>query len=204
MDPDFSLEKEAWDASQLFYGFDEAGYGCAAGSMFVACVAFCAYTDPAILAGVRDSKKTSEKEREALAKIIMENAQEYKIWEISAEEMDSDQTYWLRYTKPVEWLEDSFRRKGITCFDGNKAISCKYHKNTWCIKGDGKSLSIAAASILAKCSKDLECKKLDIEYPDWGFANHAGYLTKTHIEKIKKLGPLPIHRSKYISKIMNK
>lgn len=73
------------------------------------------------------------------------------------------------------------------------------HRNTCQIKGDSVSISIAAASIIAKHAKDLECKELHEKYPEYGFLDHSGYLSKDHIEKIKAFGPAPCHRIKYIS-----
>lgn len=73
------------------------------------------------------------------------------------------------------------------------------HRNTCQVKGDAISISIAAASIIAKHAKDLECKELHEKYPEYGFIDHSGYLSKDHIEKIKAFGPAPCHRIKYIS-----
>jgi ribonuclease HII len=73
------------------------------------------------------------------------------------------------------------------------------HKNTCQVKGDAVSISIAAASIIAKHAKDLECKELHDKYPNYGFNNHSGYLTEEHIKALKTFGPAPCHRTKYIS-----
>jgi len=198
--PDFSLEAAAWQQNLPFYGFDEAGFGSSVGSMFVAVVQFPAGLDPTLLYGVRDSKKTTAAERMLLSQKIKTHAERWHVFEVTAAEVDAGSIYWLRYTKPLSWLSDV--PSGVTCFDGNQKISCQKHQNTCCVKGDSVSLSIAAASILAKSAKDQECLALNNQYPTWNFINNAGYLTAEHQTKIKTHGALPIHRKTYLKNIL--
>jgi ribonuclease HII len=195
--PDFSLEKAAWNDGLPFYGFDEAGYGTGAGSMWIAVVSFPSDLDPSLLSGVKDSKKTTVAQRIELSEKIKKYAERWHVFEVSAKEMDENNSYWLRYTTPISWLNEA--PVGVTCFDGNKALICKNHTNTFCVKGDGVSLSIAAASILAKSAKDKECLELDQIYPEWKFSEHSGYLSSEHHKMMLKThGALTIHRTKYI------
>jgi ribonuclease HII len=196
---DFSLERLAWDRGLPFYGFDESSYGSAAGSMWVAVVSFDPSVSEADLAGVKDSKKTTKAQRTKLAARIRELGK-WKLWEVTAKEIDEGNPYYLRYEVMMPWL--ALRTPGVTCFDGNRALVAPPHENTYCVKGDNVSLSIGAASILAKEARDLECEQLDKQYPDWGFLDHSGYLSTKHQEMIKNHGVLTIHRQKYVRNIL--
>lgn len=195
--PTFVLESSAWSEDLFFAACDEAGFGTAAGSMWVAATIW--PKNSAILpsmAGIKDSKKTTAAQRQELVKLIKDSCQWF-LWEVTVDQINSGNPYWLRYEVADAGLAGL--PPLVTCFDGNVCLKNKQHRNTCQVKGDSVSISIAAASILAKHAKDLECKELHEKYPNYGFKNHSGYLTEEHIKAIKTFGPAPCHRSKYIS-----
>ena len=175
----------------LIAGVDEAGRGPLAGPVFAATVVFEKGT---FIEGINDSKKLSEKKREALFDIICEKALYYNIVSVDEKEIDrinilnaSLKAFELAVTG-LEKLPD------VTLIDGNR---CKENFPTpyeTIVKGDAKSMSIAAASILAKVSRDRYIVGLDSLYPEYNFKKHKGYPTKEHREAIAKYGPCPIHR----------
>ncbi len=175
----------------LIAGVDEAGRGPLAGPVFAAAVVFEKGT---FIEGINDSKKLSEKKREALFDIICEKALYYNIVSVDEKEIDrinilnaSLKAFELAVTG-LEKLPD------VTLIDGNR---CKENFPTpyeTIVKGDAKSMSIAAASILAKVSRDRYIVGLDSLYPEYNFKKHKGYPTKEHREAIAKYGPCPIHR----------
>lgn len=175
----------------LIAGVDEAGRGPLAGPVFAAAVVFEKGT---FIDGINDSKKLSEKKREALFDIICEKALYYNIVSVDEKEIDrinilnaSLKAFELAVTG-LEKLPD------VTLIDGNR---CKENFPTpyeTIVKGDAKSMSIAAASILAKVSRDRYIVGLDSLYPEYNFKKHKGYPTKEHREAIAKYGPCPIHR----------
>ena len=175
----------------LIAGVDEAGRGPLAGPVFAAAVVFEKGT---FIEGINDSKKLSEKKREALFDIICEKALYYNIVSVDEKEIDrinilnaSLKAFELAVTG-LEKLPD------VTLIDGNR---CKENFPTpyeTIVKGDSKSMSIAAASILAKVSRDRYIVGLDSLYPEYNFKKHKGYPTKEHREAIAKYGPCPIHR----------
>lgn len=175
----------------LIAGVDEAGRGPLAGPVFAAAVVFEKGT---FIEGINDSKKLSEKKREALFDIICEKALYYNIVSVDEKEIDrinilnaSLKAFELAVTG-LEKLPD------VTLIDGNR---CKENFPTpyeTIVKGDSRSMSIAAASILAKVSRDRYIVGLDSLYPEYNFKKHKGYPTKEHREAIAKYGPCPIHR----------
>ncbi len=175
----------------LIAGVDEAGRGPLAGPVFAAAVVFEKGT---FIEGINDSKKLSEKKREALFDIICEKALYYNIVSVDEKEIDrinilnaSLKAFELAVTG-LEKLPD------VTLIDGNR---CKENFPTpyeTIVKGDAKSMSIAAASILAKVSRDRYIVGLDSLYPEYNFKKHKGYPTKEHRDAIAKYGPCPIHR----------
>lgn len=195
--PNFELESSAWSEDLFFAACDEAGYGCAAGSMWIAATIWPKNSTivPAMLC-IKDSKKTTAEQRESAVKLIKDSCQWF-LWEVDVNQINSGNPYWLRYEAADAGLDAL--PSLVTCFDGNVCLKNSKHRNTCQVKGDSVSISIAAASIIAKHAKDLECKELHRKYPEYGFANHSGYLTEEHIKALKTFGPAPCHRSKYIS-----
>ena len=185
--------KHLENGKKYIAGVDEVGRGPLAGP--VVCASVIMPLDD-IIEGVDDSKKLSEKKREKLFEVIKEKAICYSIYEISQEEID--QINILNavkkcMTKAVETLPV---KPDITLVDGvdtNLSINAEY-----IVKGDMKSYTIGCASILAKVYRDNLMKEYAKEYPEYGFEGHKGYGTKTHIEKIKEIGPCKLHRRTFI------
>lgn len=181
-------------------GVDEAGRGPLAGPV---CAAAVILPDNTIIEGVNDSKKLSEKKREALFDVIKSTALSYCIAYATVEEIEEINILnatMLAMKRAVEGLEI---KADFAMIDGNRlpdlSIACDY-----IIKGDAKSMSIAAASILAKVSRDRLLYEYAKEYPQYQFDKHKGYGTKAHIEAIREYGPCPYHRLSFLRKILDK
>ncbi len=180
-------------------GVDEAGRGPLAGPV---CAAAVILREGQIIEGVNDSKKLSEKKREALFDVIKEEALDYSVAFATVEEIEEMNILnatMLAMKRAVEGLKTS---ADYALIDGNRLppldIPCEY-----VIKGDAKSMSIAAASILAKVSRDRLCYEYAEKYPQYCFDKHKGYGTKLHVEKIREYGPCEIHRMSFLTKILN-
>ncbi len=184
-------EKKYWNMGKtLVAGIDEAGRGPLAGAVYAAAVVF----EPGVvIEGINDSKKLTEKKREYLFDIICEKALYYSIVSVDEKTIDKinilESTY-LAFSKSIENLSVM---PDVALIDGNRAKNIPVDFET-VIKGDSLSQSIAAASILAKVSRDRYIVKMDELYPQYGFKKHKGYGTKDHLDAIKKFGPCPIHR----------
>ena len=188
-------------------GVDEAGRGPLAGSVVAAAVILPPKEELMekcpLLAGLNDSKKLSEKKREALFEPIKQYALAYGIGEASAQEIDEHnilQATFLAMGRAVENLKENFKlQPDILLVDGNRDPKIMDNTRT-VIKGDANSASIAAASILAKVTRDdymIEQSKL---YPAYGFEVHKGYGTKRHYAALEEFGPCPIHRASFLKK----
>ena len=178
-------------------GVDEAGRGPLAGPVFAAAVIL---PEGLEIDGVKDSKKLTEKKREELFDVIKSKALAYCIASASVEEIESINILradMLAMKRAVEGLKI---KADFVMIDGNKTpelnIPCEA-----IVKGDAKSESIAAASILAKVSRDRLMKDLAKKYPEYGFEKHKGYGTKEHREAILKYGPCEIHRPSFLKKL---
>lgn len=198
----FELEQQAWNKSLEFYGIDEAAYGCGAGSMFIAVVSFDKNFTAPELKKIKDSKKLSHEQRAELAPWIKANAKYWKIFEVDVQRINDGSPYYLRFSDAEEWSNTV--DAAVICFDGNVRLQNSKHEMTCCVKGDSVSLSIAAASILAKNAKDEEMAKLDILYPQYGFIGHSGYVNIDHVAAVKKHGFTDIHRKSYFTKQLAK
>lgn len=181
-------------------GVDEAGRGPLAGPV---CAAAVILHNNQIIEGVNDSKKLSEKKREELFDVIKEQALAYSIAFATVEEIEEINILnatMLAMKRAVEGLKV---KADYALIDGNRLppinIPCEY-----VIKGDAKSMSIAAASILAKVSRDRLCYKYADKYPQYGFDKHKGYGTKLHKEALLKFGPCEIHRMSFLGKILKR
>lgn len=175
-------------------GCDEAGRGPLCGPVVAAAVILPRDT---VIEGLNDSKKLSEKKREALFDIIKEKAVAYAIAEASPAEIDEINILnasMLAMRRAVEALPI---KADFALIDGNCSRGFEIPTET-VVKGDAKSASIAAASILAKVTRDRQCIELDREYPEYNIAKHKGYPTKEHMEAVKKYGPSPIHRRTFL------
>ncbi len=179
-------------------GVDEAGRGPLAGPVFAAAVIL---PEGLEIEGVTDSKKLSEKKREKLFDIITEKAVAYCIASASVEEIEEMnilQADMLAMKRAVEGLSV---KADFAMIDGNKSPKLDI-PSVAIVKGDSSSESIAAASILAKVSRDRLMLELAETYPEYSFEKHKGYGTKIHREAILKYGPCEIHRMSFLKKIL--
>ena len=174
-------------------GVDEVGRGPLAGDVVTAAVIL----DPSKpIEGLDDSKKLSEKKRDVLFELIKENALSWSIARCSVDDIDQMnilQASLLAMKKAVDGLAVTPEHVWV---DGNKMPRWNYAAET-VIKGDSRVPAIAAASILAKVTRDREMVAYEDEYPGYGFAAHKGYPTKVHIDALQRLGVTPIHRRSY-------
>lgn len=180
-------------------GVDEAGRGPLAGPV---CAAAVILHKGEIIEGVNDSKKLTEKKREALYDVIKEKAVAYSIAFATVEEIEEMNILnatMLAMKRAVEGLEVP---ADYAMIDGNKIPDLNIPAEC-VVKGDANSMSIAAASILAKVTRDRLCAEYETEYPQYGFAKHKGYGTKFHREMILKYGPCKIHRMSFLKKLLN-
>ncbi|MBQ6420659.1 MAG: ribonuclease HII [Clostridia bacterium] len=195
MDPDYTIENGLLSQGfQNVCGVDEAGRGPLAGPVFAAAVILAPGTE---LTGVNDSKKLSEKKREALFDVICEKALAYAIASASPKEIDELnilQATFLAMRRAVAGLHTV---PGIVLVDGNRKPGTGLPEET-IVKGDAKCISIAAASILAKVSRDRVMQTLNEQYPEYAFSQHKGYPTKLHYERIAQYGPCPEHRKSFL------
>ena len=182
----------------MIAGVDEAGRGPLAGDVYAAAVIL----PPDIcIEGLNDSKKISEKKREKLFDEIKDVALAYAVATASVEEIDE---YNIRNATYIA-MNRAIEALGITpdyvIVDGDCIKECNY-PHECVVKGDARSLSIAAASILAKVSRDRKMLELAEKYPQYGFEKHKGYGTKVHIEALKEFGASEIHRKTFIKKFV--
>lgn len=178
-------------------GIDEAGRGPLAGPVCAACVILDKDNIPE---GINDSKKLSEKKREALFDKIMDSAiVSYSLVDAKIiDEINIRQATILAMQNAAKGMNI---KPDYLLIDGNFTIGLSENEK-FVIGGDAKSLSIGAASIIAKVTRDRLMLKIDEEYPMYNFKKHKGYGTKEHIEAIKKYGPCPYHRASFLTKIL--
>lgn len=197
--PDYSFENEWKEKGFLAVcGVDEAGRGPLAGNVVAAAVIM---PEGLIIEGLDDSKKLTEKKREKLYDIILEKAICSIAWATPAEidEYNILNATMLAMRRAVEGLP---MKADFALIDGNCSRGFEIPTQT-VVKGDARSYSIAAASVLAKVTRDRQCLEMDEKYPEYGFAGHKGYPTKAHMAKVIELGPCPEHRRSFLS-FMNK
>lgn len=181
-------------------GVDEAGRGPLAGPV---CAAAVILPKDTLIEGVNDSKKLSEKKRELLFDVIKEKALAYSVAWASVEEIEEINILnaaMLAMKRAVEGLQV---KADFAIIDGNKTPLLSIPSKA-IVKGDAKSMSIAAASILAKVSRDRLMLEYGEKYPEYKFEKHKGYGTKLHIEALKEYGVSPIHRPSFLKKILSK
>ena len=192
---DCSASEEIIDSrnGRWIAGTDEVGRGPLAGEVVAAAVIL----DPATpIPGLNDSKKLSDKQRQQLVILIKERALAFAIGRSSVMEIDILnilQASLLAMRRAVEALA---LRPQLVYVDGNHLPDWRY-KSKAIVRGDAKIPAIAAASVLAKVTRDREMEALDSLYPGYGLAKHKGYPTKQHLEALAKLGPSPIHRKSF-------
>lgn len=193
--PNFDFEEEKYAQGYLSVcGCDEAGRGPLCGPVVAAAVIL---PRGEMIEGLDDSKKLTEKKRERLFDLIKERAISYAIAEASPEEIDEINILnasMLAMRRAVEALSV---KPDFALIDGNCSRGFSIPTET-VVKGDAKSASIAAASILAKVTRDRLCLIHDKEYPEYNIAKHKGYPTKEHMDAVRKYGPSPIHRKTFL------
>lgn len=180
-------------------GIDEAGRGPLAGPVVAAAVIL---PEGIQLPGVTDSKKITEKKREILFDFVKENALAYGIGQATEEEIDSVnilQATFLAMRRAVVALPIP---ADYALVDGNRIQGLPIPADT-VIGGDGNVLSIAAASILAKVTRDRYMRDMAVQYPEYGFEKHKGYGTKAHYAAIEQYGICPLHRKTFLKKVLN-
>lgn len=198
LDPRFDQEFREFCGGHIC-GVDEAGRGPLAGPVYAAAVIL---SPERPIEGLNDSKKLSENKRELLFDKIIENAVAYAIASASVAEIEElnilGATY-LAMTRAVNALDI---KPELALIDGNRIPPSLDTPAKTVVKGDALSESIAAASILAKVSRDRVLVELDAEYPRYGFAVHKGYGTAAHTAALREYGPCPAHRPSFLKKIL--
>lgn len=197
--PDFSLEDEE---NGFVAGIDEAGRGPWVGPVVAGCVVFVNRdVNPYLLDNLNDSKKISKKKREKLYEILMEEKQKGNlligIGEASSKEIDEFNILNATFMAMNRALENSLAKPLLVLVDGNKVPKGLNIKAKAIVKGDSRSYSISAASIVAKVYRDKLMEEMAKKYPFYGFDKNAGYGTKEHIEALDKYGITPEHRKSY-------
>ena len=193
--PSFEYEEKHYaEGYAAVCGCDEAGRGPLCGPVVAAAVIL---PRDLVLDGLDDSKKLTEKKRERLFDIIKEKAVAYAIAEASPAEIDEINILnasMLAMKRAVEALPV---KADFALIDGNTSRGFDIPTET-IVKGDSKSYSVAAASILAKVTRDRSCLELDAMYPEYGIAKHKGYPTKDHMDAVRRLGATEIYRKSFL------
>ena len=184
-----------YDSEGLIAGVDEAGRGPLAGPVVAAAVIL---HPGAEILGINDSKKLSEKKRETLYPEILDKAMAVGIGVVSAARIDEINILQATYEAMRKAVEGLCCSPDLLLVDA-VTIPGLAVKQVPIIKGDAKSLSIGAASIVAKVTRDRLMRELDAIYPQYGFEGHKGYGTAAHIAALKEFGPCPVHRRSFIT-----
>lgn len=196
---DYLYEENAIKAGyKVVCGIDEAGRGPLAGPVYAAAVILPLGLE---IDGLNDSKKLTEKKREQLFDVICEKAVDYSIGVATEKEIDEinilNATF-LAMHRAVEGLKN---KPDYALIDGNQYPKIPFVTEETVVKGDAKSMSVAAASILAKVSRDRFMLEKALEYPQYQFEKHKGYGTKIHYDMLREFGPSPIHRMTFLKKL---
>ncbi|MGM9522046.1 MAG: ribonuclease HII [Oscillospiraceae bacterium] len=178
-------------------GVDEAGRGPLAGPVYAAAVILPGGLE---IPGLDDSKKLSPAKRERLFDIITSSAVSYGIGTATHEEIDDINILNATYLAMNRAIANLHPMPNMCIIDGNRSNGICY-QNICVVGGDGKSASVAAASVIAKVSRDRFMLEMAKEYPEYGFEKHKGYGTKLHYERLRQYGPSPIHRKTFLRKL---
>ncbi len=193
--PNFDYENVKYaEGYTAVCGTDEAGRGPLCGPVVAAAVILPRDIE---IEGLNDSKKLTEKKREKLFDVIKEKAIAYAIAEASPAEIDEINILNASMLAMKRAIEALPVKADFALIDGNRSRGFDIPTET-IVKGDAKSASIAAASILAKVTRDRQCEELDKLYPEYGIAKHKGYPTKEHMDAVRKYGPTPIYRMTFL------
>ena len=198
----WSFERELWNPEIIdICGVDEAGAGPLAGPVYAAAVILPRELE---IEGLNDSKKLTEKKREMLYDVIIEKADAWSVARVEAEEIDEMDILNARMLAMQKAIDGLSVKPDLALIDGNRDHGKRYEitvPHRCIVGGDGKSANIAAASILAKVSRDrYMAGELNALYPEYQFAKHKGYGTKLHYEMLDAYGPCPAHRKTFLKK----
>ena len=198
--PDYSFEADIISKGYKFVcGVDEAGRGPLAGPVCAAAVILAPNTE---IEGLNDSKKLSEKKREALFDVIKEKALAYSIAYASVDEIEEFNILNATYIAMNRAINSLNITPDFAIIDGNRIPKDISVESAALVKGDMKSMSVAAASVLAKVSRDRLMLEYDLKYPEYAFKKHKGYGTKEHYEKIAQNGICEIHRKSFLKGVV--
>ena len=182
---------------QMICGIDEAGRGPLAGPV---CAAAVMLPRNLVIPGLNDSKKLSPKKRDALYDAILAQAVSYGIAFATVEEIEKWNILGATFLAMNRAIEQLSEPPALALIDGNR--NSGIHGNSQCVVGgDGKCAEIAAASILAKVTRDRYMLQMAEQYPQYGFAQHKGYGTAAHYAALREYGPCPIHRPSFLKKM---
>ncbi|HIR84840.1 MAG TPA: ribonuclease HII [Candidatus Galloscillospira excrementavium] len=194
----WEIERACWARGfQLVCGADEAGAGPLAGAVYAAAVILPPELE---IAGLNDSKQLTEKNREALFPVIQERAVAWAVAWADEGEIDAMNILNARLLAMERAIQKLSPAADYALIDGNRDRGITVPHET-VVKGDSRSANIAAASILAKVSRDRYMLEMAQTYPEYEFEKHKGYPTKRHYELLRKYGPCPIHRRTFLSKL---
>lgn len=194
----WELENELYDSGiTTLCGVDEAGRGPLAGPV---CAAAVMLPRGIVIDGLNDSKKLSEKRREQLYGEITAKALHWSVAFASVEEIEELNILGATYLAMNRAIAGLGVVPELALIDGNRAVGVEY-KTRCVVGGDGKCADIAAASIIAKVTRDWLMYQLDRQYPGYGFAKHKGYGTAAHYAAIRELGASPVHRPSFLRKM---
>lgn len=194
----WSLENEIYDSGlSPLCGVDEAGRGPLAGPV---CAAAVILPRGEVIEGLNDSKKLSEKRREALYDEIVRRAVSFGIAFATVEEIEEKNILGATFLAMNRAIDKLAVKPALTLVDGNRNKGIAVPSRC-VIGGDGKCADIAAASILAKVTRDRVMQELAEKYPQYGFDRHKGYGTEAHYAAIREFGPSPIHRMSFLKKM---
>ena len=196
----WTYEQESWaQGCEMVCGVDEAGAGPLMGPVYAAAVIL---PRECVIDGLNDSKKLTEKKREALFPLIQQQAVAWAVASVSAREIDETDILSARMRAMQLAIDDLSVRPELALIDGNRdhgRTAAIVTPHRCIVDGDALSASIAAASILAKVSRDrYVCDVLDKQYPEYQFARHKGYGTKLHYEMLDQYGVCPEHRISFL------
>lgn len=198
----WQLERECWTQGiTLVCGCDEAGAGPLAGPVYAAAVIL---PPECSIPGLNDSKKVSPKRRDLLFDVIQQSALAWAIARVEAEEIDATDILTARIKAMQLAIDQLSPSPAFALIDGNRDLGKGAAITTphlTVVKGDSLSSSIAAASILAKVSRDRYMEEVARDYPQYEFERHKGYGTKRHYELLRQYGPCPIHRKTFLKNL---
>ena len=197
----WTLERNCWaEGHELVCGCDEAGAGPLAGPVYAAAVILPRELE---IPGLNDSKKLTPKKRDGLYDIIVDQTEAWSVAWVDHREIDETDILSARMNAMQRAIDGLALRPDFALIDGNRdhgRAGAIITPHETVIKGDSLSASIAAASILAKVSRDRYMEEMAVQYPQYAFERHKGYPTKLHYERLEEYGPSPIHRLTFLHK----